>query len=118
MLFEAANRLGSSLADLAVVCGGDRRAVVVREVTKMHEQVMRGTLSELSDWAGQPVRGEVVIVVAGAPDAAVPTDDELSAALDSLLGSGMSLRDAATELAADYGISRRKVYELGLSRSR
>ena len=117
VLFEAPNRLDASLGDLAVVCGGDRRAVVVREMTKMHEQVIRGTLSELRDWANGPVRGEVVIVVAGAPVAA-PSDDELLVALDSSLGSGMSLSDAAAEVAAGYGVSRRRVYELGISRSR
>ena len=91
MLFEAPSRLRSSLTDLAAVCGGDRQAVIAREMTKMHEQVMRGTLDELLSRTDGPVRGEVVIVIAGAPAAADPGRNELLAALDSSLGSGMSL---------------------------
>ncbi len=113
VLYESPHRLRSCLADLAEACGPLRRAVVARELTKLHEEVVRGSLAELSEWSEGPVKGEVVVVVEGAPESATEaTDDELRAAVEALVADGVSRRDAAASTAAAYGVSRRRVYNL------
>ena len=77
VFFEAPHRTAAALAAMAEAWGGERNAAVCRELTKTHEEVRRGSLAELAAWAAEGVRGEVTIVVAGAPPGAgVPTDDE------------------------------------------
>ena len=116
VLFESPHRLHACLTDLAEICGGERRAVIARELTKMHEQVIRGTLDELREWADEPVRGEVVVVVEGASaEIAPPADEELEAAIAGALRSGMSRRDAAADIASAYGVPRRRAYELAFA---
>ena len=115
VLFESPHRLGSCLADLAAVCGARRRAAVAREMTKLHEEMVRGCLSDLCAWAeGTTVRGEVVLVLEGAPDDEAPpvTDDQLRVEAAALVDGGMSRRDASAEVAAAFGVSRRRVYNL------
>ena len=113
VLYESPHRLRSCLADLAGACGPERRAVVARELTKLHEEVVRGSLAELRGWSEGPVRGEVVIVVEGAPEGAgEATDEELRATAAGLVAGGMSRRDAAAAAAAAHGASRRRVYNL------
>ena len=113
VLYESPHRLRACLADLADACGPDRRAVAARELTKLHEEVARGTLAELCEWAEGPVKGEVAIVVEGAPDdAAAPADEELRAAAEALVAEGMSRRDASAATAAAHGVPRRRVYNL------
>jgi 16S rRNA (cytidine1402-2'-O)-methyltransferase len=93
------------------VLGGDRRAVVCRELTKTHEEVLRGTLSELLPWAQAGVRGEVTIVVAGAAaDAAAADPADLVTDVDALVATGLSRRDAVDRVAATRGLPRRVVY--------
>ena len=78
MVYESPHRLRSCLEDLAEVCGPSRRGVVARELTKLHEEVARGSLADLCEWAAGPVKGEAVIVIEGAREAATEaTDDEL-----------------------------------------
>ncbi|WP_420639874.1 16S rRNA (cytidine(1402)-2'-O)-methyltransferase [Candidatus Poriferisocius sp.] len=116
VLFEAPHRLARTLADLASVLGGDRSVAVVREQTKLHEEVWRGTLADAADRAaGAPPKGEHVLVVAGCPASAPPTEPQIRAALDERLADGLSRRDAAAAVAADLGISRRAVYQLALA---
>ena len=113
VLYESPYRLQSCLQDLAEVCGPLRRAVVARELTKLHEEVVRGSLAELCDWSQGPVKGEVVVVVEGAPeDASDATDGQLRATAHALVAEGMSRRDAASAAAAAHGVSRRRVYNL------
>ena len=115
VLFESPHRLRSCLADLAAVCGARRRAAVAREMTKLHEEMVRGCLSDLCAWAeGTTVRGEVVVVLEGAPDDEAPpvTDDQLRVEAAALMDGGMSWRDASAEVAAAFGVSRRRVYNL------
>ena len=114
VLFESPHRLRACLDDLAATCGPDRRAAVARELTKLHEEVVRGRLAELCEWAaGSPVRGEVTVVVEGAPDDERPaTDDELLAAAAILLDAGATRRDAAAAVATSRGVSRRRVHTL------
>ena len=113
VLYESPYRLQSCLQDLAEACGPLRRAVVARELTKLHEEVVRGSLAELCDWSQGPVKGEVVVVVEGAPeDASDATDGQLRATAHALVAEGMSRRDAASAAAAAHGVSRRRVYNL------
>ncbi len=113
VFFESPNRLAASLADLATVFGGDRRLVVCRELTKLHEEVKHGTAAELAEWAAGGVRGEICIVVAGAQPRTV---DEGTAVQEVLLltATGESLKDAAASVASATGLSRRTRYEAAL----
>jgi 16S rRNA (cytidine1402-2'-O)-methyltransferase len=116
VLFEAPGRTGSTLADLATVCGPDRPVVVARELTKLHEEIWRGSLAEGAVWAGDGLRGEVVLVLGGAPEVdSEPVDDDvLAGALTEHLGAGERTRGAVDAVAALHGVSRRRVYELAL----
>ncbi|MBC9943208.1 16S rRNA (cytidine(1402)-2'-O)-methyltransferase [Leucobacter sp. cx-328] len=114
VFFESPNRIAKSLADLATGFGADRPAAVCRELTKMHEEVRRGGLAELATWAEDGVRGEIVLVVGGAPETII---DEASA-LDAVLAradAGMRLKDATREVAAETGRSARELYEAALA---
>jgi 16S rRNA (cytidine1402-2'-O)-methyltransferase len=118
VLFEAPGRVAGTLVDLAASCGPARPVSVARELTKLHEEFWRGTLAEAVAWAtGRPVRGEVVLVVGGAPlaDAVTAGDDVLLAALDERLGAGERTRGAVDGVAAAFGVPRRRVYELALA---
>jgi 16S rRNA (cytidine1402-2'-O)-methyltransferase len=115
VVFETAPRVAATLAELATACGPDRRVAVARELTKLHEETWRGTLAEAAQtFAASPVRGELVVVLHGAPSPAGPSDDELSAALRPRLDAGESLREASADVARALGVSRRRVYELGI----
>ena len=115
VIYESPYRLRGCLEDLAAACGDQRRAAVARELTKLHEEVARGTLAELAAWAEGPVKGEVVVVVEGAGADPEPDDGELAAALEAAMSSGASRRDAATEVAAAYGVPRRRAYALAVA---
>lgn len=111
VFFEAPHRLAATLTDLAASYGAERAACVCRELTKTHEEVRRAPLGELVAWAGDGVRGEITIVVAGAPPGrSSATSDDLSAAVAALVADGLSRRDAVDAVAAKHGISRRQVY--------
>ena len=114
VLFESPHRLAATLADLASALGDGRRACVAREMTKLHEEYVRGTLPELAVWAEQPPKGEVVVVVEGAPPVDEADDDRIRVALVEAIGRGASTRDAAAEVARLLGVSRRRVYRLAL----
>jgi 16S rRNA (cytidine1402-2'-O)-methyltransferase len=114
VLYESPNRIGATLAALAEVCGSDRRAAVARELTKLHEEFVRGTLAELSAWAETTPKGEIVLVIEGAPEPEEATDDEILAALRAVLDGGTSARDAADSVAAALGVGRRRAYQLTL----
>jgi len=125
VLFEAPTRLRPTLADLADACGADRPAAVCRELTKLHEQIVRGTLAglEASVASGDiPARGEVVIVVgwqAQAHPADVPTAGSLETAraeVEALVASGLARGEAARRVATASGIPRRALYGAGSDR--
>lgn len=111
VLFEAPHRLAACLADMVEVLGRDRRAAVCRELTKTHEQVLRGTLGELATWSQGEVRGEVTLVLAGAPQ---PEVDAAPAELARLVrvreDSGEARKEAIAGVAAELGVPRRDVY--------
>ena len=115
VFYEAPPRLAASLADMHAVLG-DRDAAVARELTKLHEEVRRGTLADLAAHyaeSGAP-RGEIVVLV-GPPDAAdaIADDDALDARLRAAMAT-LSLRDAAATVAAETGRKRREVYARAL----
>jgi 16S rRNA (cytidine1402-2'-O)-methyltransferase len=118
ILFETAPRLAKALADMAEVLG-PREAVIARELTKLHETVLRGTLDTLAgDLAAQTVKGEVVVVIAPPRAEETEIDDarilaDLKAALKT-----QSFRDAVRGVTEAHGLKRARVYELGLSLTR
>ena len=115
VLFEAPHRLARTIDDLEATCGGDRRIVLARELTKLHEQVWRGTLAEaVAHIAAVEPRGEYVVVLDGAPERADATDDELLAALAEARAAGRSTRDAVAAIADGVGVAKRRVYDLAV----
>jgi len=115
VLYEAPHRLERTLADLELACGSLRRIVLARELTKMHEEMWRGTLHDAHKRAQtEEPRGEYVLILEGAKPPAPPTDEELNQALRDELQAGASKKDAAARVAAKYGAPKRKVYELAL----
>jgi 16S rRNA (cytidine1402-2'-O)-methyltransferase len=112
VLYEAPHRLARTLADLAAACGPERRVAVGRELTKLHEQTWRGTLEGAVAWVeAQPPRGELVIVLDGAPEPGPADDAAVAAAVQARLDAGDSTRDAAATVAAALGVSRRRAYD-------
>jgi 16S rRNA (cytidine1402-2'-O)-methyltransferase len=117
VFFEAPHRLAASLADLAELLG-DRPAAVARELTKLFEEVRRQSLSDLAaHYADADVKGEIVLVIGPPNDAEAPAADALDAALREALQSA-SVKDAAAEVAARFGLRRREVYARALALKR
>jgi 16S rRNA (cytidine1402-2'-O)-methyltransferase len=116
VFFEAPSRLAESIADIGNVLG-DREMVIARELTKLHEELRRGSPAELAQWAeaGAP-RGEMVILV-GPPALADITDEAILSSLRPLLAE-QSLRDAAKLIADELGVAKTRVYDLGLALKR
>lgn len=114
VFFEAPHRLADMLAALAEGFGGDRKAAVCRELTKTYEEVKRGGLAELAEWAVEHARGEITIVVAGAPAVAATVDDSLPRVLE-LVEQGTRLKDAVGQVAQQTGLSKKKLYDAALA---
>ena len=110
VFFESPNRLPAALADLAVALGPLRRVVVCRELTKMHEEVRRGTASELAEYFAEGARGEICIVVEGAAPATSDLPSGIAQVL-ALVAGGLRLKEAASEVAEQTGLSKRDLYE-------
>ncbi|MCW2652907.1 MAG: rRNA (cytidine1402-2-O)-methyltransferase [Mycobacterium sp.] len=111
VFFESPRRLLACLKDAVDQLGGSRRAVVCRELTKVHEEVVRGTVAELADWAADGVLGEITVVVEGAqPHADMPT---LIAEVSALVDAGMRVKDACAEVIGGHpgAPSRRELYD-------
>jgi 16S rRNA (cytidine1402-2'-O)-methyltransferase len=113
IFYESPHRVAATLADLHDALG-DRPACVARELTKTHEEFVRGTLASLAErYSADRPLGEVTLVVGGAPeDAVAETDDELKERAAALLAAGQSARDVAQELAEESGRPRREIYDL------
>lgn len=114
VFFESPNRLAGTLADMVGAFGAGRQVAVARELTKLHEEVWRGTLADAVSWVQDPPRGEVVVVVGGASPAAGAGDDRIRALVADARSAGASTRDAADEAARRLGVSRRRAYRLAL----
>lgn len=112
VFFEAPHRLAASLAAMADAFGPDREAAVCRELTKTYEEVRRGGLAELAEWAGQAARGEITVVVAGRPvaDRASHEPGALAALVRDREAAGLARKDAIAEVAAEAGLPKRDVY--------
>ena len=116
VLYESPHHLARTLGDLVATVGPDRRVALVRELTKVHEEVWRGRLSEAAEraGAGEP-RGEHVVVLAGGQPPEV-SDDEIGDALDERFAAGESVKGAVIAVTAGLGVGRRRVYALALAR--
>lgn len=111
VFFESPRRLPECLRDACAHLGGERRAVVCRELTKTHEEIRRGTLAELADWAAGGVLGEITVVLAGATR---PADvHALVAEVDALVAGGMRVKDACGQVVDAHpgAPSRRDLYD-------
>ncbi|SEB36268.1 16S rRNA (cytidine1402-2'-O)-methyltransferase [Paramicrobacterium humi] len=113
VFFESPQRIASALADVASELGDERRVAVCRELTKLYEQVKRGAAAELAAWAADGVKGEIVLVVAGAPAASADPADAL-AQVQARVTAGERLKDAASAVAAETGLSKRELYQAAL----
>jgi 16S rRNA (cytidine1402-2'-O)-methyltransferase len=115
VFFESPHRIGEALADLATAFGPERRAAVCRELTKLYEEVVRGTLAELAERYAEGTRGEIVIVVEGAPAASASTD--LATAVATVLelaAGGIRMKEAAADVAGATGLNTRELYEAAI----
>ncbi|HEV7826324.1 MAG TPA: 16S rRNA (cytidine(1402)-2'-O)-methyltransferase [Mycobacteriales bacterium] len=117
VFFEAPHRIAASLGDLAAAFGGDRPAAVCRELTKTYEEVRRGTLAELAEWAADGLRGEITVVVAGAPAQAREAVEPavLAAEVTAAVEAGTPRKEALSAVATAHGIPRRAVYDAVLA---
>ncbi|WP_371537802.1 16S rRNA (cytidine(1402)-2'-O)-methyltransferase [Streptomyces sp. NBC_01023] len=111
--FEAPHRLDDTLAAMAEVFGDDRRAAVCRELTKTYEEVKRGPLKALAEWAAEGVRGEITVVVEGAPDTGPQELDpaELVRRVQVREEAGERRKEAIAAVAADAGLPKREVFD-------
>lgn len=114
VFFESPARVAASLAAIADAFGADRRAAVCRELTKLHEEVRRGTLAELAEWASDGVRGEIVLVIGGAPERVVSAESAL-ADVQLRVAAGERLKDATRSVAESTGLSSRDLYAAALA---
>jgi 16S rRNA (cytidine1402-2'-O)-methyltransferase len=115
VLYEAPHRLARTLGDLAAVLEPTRRIVLARELTKLHEEIWRGTLAEaVESVASSEPRGEFVIVIDRAPPEQPTGPEVVIDRVRALLGDGLSTRDAVDRVSAETGIARNSVYELAL----
>ncbi|MFM7665262.1 MAG: 16S rRNA (cytidine(1402)-2'-O)-methyltransferase [Actinomycetota bacterium] len=116
VLYEAPHRLHKTLTDLETMCGANRRIAIAAELTKVHEDIWRGTLHDaVKRHADGEPRGEFVLVLAGATPIGPPSDEELLNALRTEIAAGVSRNDAASRVSARFGVSKRHVYELTLT---
>lgn len=113
VVFEAPHRIERTLDDLIEVCGPDRRVALCRELTKLHEEVERGTLGEVRGRLGEP-RGEYVVVLAGSSRVESWSDDDVDRLLGEEIAGGASTRDAAATVAELTGRGRKDLYERAL----
>jgi len=115
VVYESPHRVAETLADLAGALGSTRRVAVARELTKLHEEYWRGSLGEAVVWAAAtPPRGEIAVVLDGAPPPTAATDDELRAALRVAMAEGSGTSRAASDVAVRFGVPKRRAYELAL----
>ena len=114
VFFEAPNRLPAALADLAAALGDDRRVVVCRELTKLHEEVVRGSAADVARHFADGARGEICIVVEGAAVTASDLPTAIAQVL-ALVADGSKLKDASAEVAEATGLSKRDLYEGALA---
>ena len=111
VFFEAPHRLAEALTDLVEAFGADRPGAVCRELTKTHEEIRRGPLGELAAWAQGDVRGEITLVIAGAPAASAPDASGLVDEVNAREAAGESRKEAIAEVARVRGVPKRVVFD-------
>ena len=111
VFYESPHRVGDALADMVAACGADRPAVVCRELTKLHEEVLRGTLGELARTAADGLRGEICIVLAPGEAPQAPAPEAVVPEVARLTADGVRAKEAAARVAAAHGLRTREVYE-------
>ncbi|MGQ0825564.1 MAG: 16S rRNA (cytidine(1402)-2'-O)-methyltransferase [Actinomycetota bacterium] len=112
VIFESPHRVAATVAALAEVCAPDREVAIARELSKLFEEVVRGSLAEVSaQLTHSEARGEHVIVIGPAAPAGAVADDSLARAAEAALAGGVTARDAAAAVARDLGVSRRRAYD-------
>lgn len=120
VFFEAPHRIAKSLADMEEIFGSDRQAVVCRELTKTYEEVVRGPIGELVQWAQGDIRGEITVVVAGIDQeelkdrAGFGDMQSVLVRVSELVNEGNSLKDAAAHMATAAGLPKREVYQAAI----
>ncbi|HEV2758078.1 MAG TPA: 16S rRNA (cytidine(1402)-2'-O)-methyltransferase [Acidimicrobiales bacterium] len=115
VVFEAPHRIRQTVADLAGAAGDTRRMALIRELTKMHEEVWRGTLGgAIEHLSTKEPRGEYVVVLDGAPPPQPADESDVEAALRARLEAGTDKRAAITEVTASLGVPKRVVYDIAL----
>ncbi|MBQ7415880.1 MAG: 16S rRNA (cytidine(1402)-2'-O)-methyltransferase [Oscillospiraceae bacterium] len=118
IFYEAPHKLLSTLEDMAEVFGGDRPISLCRELTKLHEEVVRTTLVEaIAKYTDQPPKGEFVLVIAGAPERVkeVATADDAAARVKALMDTGISRKDAIKQTAKELNLPKNVVYDAALT---
>tara|TARA_B100000073_G_scaffold94019_1_gene74551 strand:+ start:2119 stop:2952 length:834 start_codon:yes stop_codon:yes gene_type:complete len=114
ILFESPHRLAATLKDLLEECGATRQVAVVRELTKVHEEIFRGSLEESLTWAEKSIKGEIVIVLEAGTITSEIDDERLETVLKEILAGGISTKDAAEEASRRLNVSRRRAYSTAL----
>ncbi len=120
IFYEAPHKLSATLEDLAEAFGSDRGISLCRELTKLHEEVIRTTLGQAVEYYREnPPKGEFVLVVAGAPaqETAVASDSDAAARVAQLMQEGMSRKDAVKQTAKELNLPKNVVYDIALSQS-
>jgi 16S rRNA (cytidine1402-2'-O)-methyltransferase len=116
VFFESPHRLADTLAAAVEVLGPERGAAVCRELTKTYEEVLRGPLAELAEWAAEgPVRGEITVVLAGAAPTTAPSVESLVDAVEERVADGERLKDAVAVVAQAAGVPKRDLYAAALA---
>jgi len=115
VFFEAPHRVGDTLAAMADAFGADRPAAVCRELTKSYEEVVRGPLADLVTWSRGEVRGEITLVIGGAPDRPGAGLDEAVSAVLARVAAGERLKDACAGVSAATGVSKKALYDSALA---
>ena len=117
VFFEAPHRLAAALEAMAAAFEPGRPAAVCRELTKTYEEVRRGPLGELAVWAAEGVRGEITIVVGGAPDRSGEADvGELAGEVERRVTGGVPRKEAIGAVAREYGVPKRELYDAVVAR--
>ena len=117
IFYEAPHKLLTTLIDMAEVFGGDRPISLCRELTKLHEEVVRTTLDEaVARYTETPPKGEFVLIVAGAAEEKqeAPSETDAAARVSQLMAQGVSRKDAVRQTAAERGLPKNVVYDIAL----
>ena len=115
VIYESGKRIERTIQDLLNICGDEREAIIARELTKMHEEIQRGTLRHLhTKMSDIQTKGEFVLILSGFSEDHYVSDSLLKEELQEIIESGKSKRDAVKELTSKYQLSKRRVYDLSI----